>query len=343
MTATDDPSKLTPDSAGRAARSDGDPAAVDGSLDERQLDRAGEALAAEAALARKMSAQRRQQAAAAYRDAREAAAHTVRVREQIGSHRPARPELDAPPELLRDEADTAPVGPSRGVALILREDPELGEGLSPEDRRLATGLLRARVIAAPPPRWRPPTCDSATSFGMLILDGLIGRRLRVGSAVATELLSRGDIVRPWDDVNPWNAIPAELDWRIFEPARLAVLDARVTRVIGRSPELLVAFSGRLMRRTEAAMYLMTVGHMTRVEDRLLAALWHLASRWGRVTSGGVRVPFHLTHELLGEVVGAQRPSVTTAVQHLQQRGELMRDSDGAYVLTGEPGPWTKDR
>src|SRR6202012_2180193 len=113
--------------------------------------------------------------------------------------------------------------------------------------------------------------------------GRIGRRVRIGPAVETELLSCGDILRPWDEPTLWGMIPPELDWRIFRPTRLAVLDERITGLIGRRRELVITFSGRLLRRARSIAYLTAISHITRVEDRLIVTLWHIASSWGRVT------------------------------------------------------------
>ena len=217
----------------------------------------------------------------------------------------------------------------------------LAQGLSEEDRRAATAALRARVISVSRPRWEPVGIDPATSYGLLLLDGLLGRRVRVGSAVATELLGVGDILRPWEEPDRWGMIPPELDWRVFRPTRLAVLDERITTLIGRRPQLVVNFSGRLLRRTRSVSYLMAVSHQMRVEDKLLATLWHLASTWGRVGPEGVRIPFRLTHEVLGEILGAQRPSVTTAMRRLEERGQVRRAPHGGYVLLDDPPDWSR--
>ncbi len=243
---------------------------------------------------------------------------------------------------------TEPRGRSRGdrgrghqVAFILAEDPELGEGLPPNIRRAATEMLRARVILVNRPRWQPPELDPRTTYGLLLLDGLIGRRVRVGRAVSTELLSAGDILRPWEDPCLWSLIPPEVDWRVFRPTRVAILDERITRVICSRPELAIAFSGRLYRRARHAEYIMAISHLPKVEHKLMATLWHLASNWGRVTPEGVYIPFRLTHEVLGEILGAKRPSVTTAMTHLQRRGEVAIGADGGYLLKGNPADWDR--
>lgn len=227
------------------------------------------------------------------------------------------------------------------VAFILEEDPDLAQGLSPEDRRRASQLLRAPVITVEPGSWEPPVYNAQRTFGLLVLEGLMGRRVQMGEGVALELLSSGDILRPWDQPFEFNLIPPEVGWRVFVPSRLAILDERVTSVIGARPELVVAFSSRLLRRSRASACLRAISHLNLVEERLLAMLWHFASGWGRVTPQGFKVPFRLTHGVLAEVIGARRPSVTLAMKRLQQREEIVRAPDGSYVLTGDPEHWTR--
>ena len=73
-----------------------------------------------------------------------------------------------------------------------------------------------------------------------------------------------------------------------------------------------------------------------VETRLLVLFWHLAERWGRVTPDGISVRLRLPHELLGQLVGCQRASVTTALRHISDSGLLIRRSDGTWLLHGSP-------
>ena len=235
--------------------------------------------------------------------------------------------------------------PDRGEPVercrILEADPDLGAGLSETDRVAATRALVAPVLVASGPTWVPPTYDPRTSFGLLVLDGFLGRRLRVGRAVATELLSTGDIMRPWEQPL-FGLSEYSLDWRVFRPLRLAVLDGEVTTLIGRRPQLVVNFSSRLLRRARAAAYLMAISHQTRVEDRLMETLWFVAQSWGRVTPRGVRIPFRVTHEVFSEILGAQRPSVTTAFRKLIEQGLVAREADGTLLLH-DPGSRVSSR
>ncbi|HET9074527.1 MAG TPA: Crp/Fnr family transcriptional regulator [Solirubrobacteraceae bacterium] len=229
-----------------------------------------------------------------------------------------------------------PGAPELRPCRILDVDPDLGDGLSHVDRAAAERLLTAPVIEASRARWDPPFMDPQTSFGLLIIDGMLGRRVRVAGSVATEVLGAGDIIRPWEEPVIWGVIPPELDWRVFRPARLAILDQHVTTVMGRRPQLVVNFSARLLRRAHSVGYLAAVTHQAKVEDRLLATLWFLAGKWGRVSPQGITVPFRLTHEVLGEIIGAQRPSVTLAFGSLQRQDLVQRLPAGGLLLTGAP-------
>jgi hypothetical protein len=73
-----------------------------------------------------------------------------------------------------------------------------------------------------------------------------------------------------------------------------------------------------------------------VDRRLLALFWHLAERWGRVVSDGVLVPLTLSHRLLGQLVGARRPTVSTALADLAREDQIQRRPDGTWLLKGEP-------
>ena len=102
------------------------------------------------------------------------------------------------------------------------------------------------------------------------------------------------------------------------------------------PEIFASLVERAARRAERLVVMQAIAHLTRVDDRLLALLWCLAERWGRVAPSGVVVSLRLPHRTLAGMVGARRPSVTTALGQLITRGEVERRPDGGWLLLGDP-------
>lgn len=228
------------------------------------------------------------------------------------------------------------------VIRLLRADPDLAEDMAPEVRELATEFVRVRTFRVPKGPWQPPAVDHGAT-GLLLLEGLMVRTLRLGRVSSYEVVGPTDIIRPWEDDLIPSLVPTLTDWRVLEPARVGLLDGRTTELIGRWPELSAAIGGRLLRRSRSLAYLMAAQHFVRVEDRLLATLWHLASMWGRVTPQGTVVPFRLTHEMLASIIGAQRPTTTTAIHSLMRQERLARDDRRHYILLGKPPDWRTER
>jgi hypothetical protein len=214
--------------------------------------------------------------------------------------------------------------------------------MEPQARRQATELLRARVFRVNKGPWQPPDIDHG-SMGLLLLEGLMVRRLRLGPVSSCEIVGPSDIIRPWESDLVPSVLTALADWRVLHEASVALLDGRATALIGHWPELSAAVGGRLIRRARSLAYVMAAQQFVRVEDRLLAGLWHLASMWGRVTPAGTVVPFRLTHEMLGNIIGAKRPTTTTAIRLLTEKGRLTRDVNRAWVLLGDPPDWGRER
>jgi CRP/FNR family transcriptional regulator len=61
-------------------------------------------------------------------------------------------------------------------------------------------------------------------------------------------------------------------------------------------------------------------HVDRVREKLI----ELAREHGRVGRDGIRLDFPLTHDLLGEMVGSARETVTRALDELQREGFVVR-------------------
>ena len=227
------------------------------------------------------------------------------------------------------------------VIPLLEADPDLAEHMLSDARDQATDLIHVRVFRVAKGEWNPPHIDHGT-LGLLLLEGLMVRTLRLGEVSSCEVVGPSDIIRPWENDLLPSLVPGLTSWRALEPTRVALLDRRASALIGRWPELNAAVGGRLLRRARSLAYLMAAQHFLRVEDRLLATLWHLASMWGRVTLKGTVVPFRLTHETLASIVGAQRPTITLAIRSLTEQGRLIRDERRCYTLVGDPPDWQRE-
>ena len=77
---------------------------------------------------------------------------------------------------------------------------------------------------------------------------------------------------------------------------------------------------RAIRRTLRMSVHQALLQLSPVETRLLVLFWHLAERWGRVTPDGISVRLRISHELLGQLVGCRRASVTTALHRVDDSG-----------------------
>jgi hypothetical protein len=223
---------------------------------------------------------------------------------------------------------------------LLEADPDLARNLPPEALKELRPTLVADVLELPAGEWRPAHTEPQRGhLGYLLLDGLILRRTAINGSRSGELISRGDLMRPWIE-DPISF--SDVEWRVMEPTRLAVLDRRIgTRLCSR-PELSAALLDRLTLRTRSLAIHATTENIRGLEDRLLVLFWHLAERWGHREQGVVVVPIRLTHETLSLLVGARRPSVTTALGALAKRGELERRQDGEWVLHGLPPAMAED-
>ncbi len=172
--------------------------------------------------------------------------------------------------------------------------------------------------------------------GFLIIEGLLSREVDVLGRQCVELLGEGDVLRPWRWDPDGSHVHAEVGWAVLEPTQLAVLDHGLVARMNPWPQLGVELFARGTRRAHSLAVSLAIAHHPRVDDRLLLTLWHLAERWGRVGPEGISVPLPLSHQRLADLVGAHRPSVTTAMGALVQSGALSRRDDGAWMLHGAP-------
>jgi CRP/FNR family cyclic AMP-dependent transcriptional regulator len=221
---------------------------------------------------------------------------------------------------------------------LLELDPQLGQLLSDERRAAAEHELRLRVTTVPIGEWDGGRLVDAdpSHLGLLVADGVLAREIVLGDTVSTELLGPGDIIRPWLLDGAPELLPVIVRWNALSLIRLGLIDRRVASALGRYPEVSAVIVDRLSERAQRLAVTQAISQLNRVDRRLLALFWHLAERWGRVGPNGIVVPLVLSHRLIGELVGARRPTVSTALAELARDGQLLRRDDGTWLLTGEP-------
>jgi hypothetical protein len=165
---------------------------------------------------------------------------------------------------------------------------------------------------------------------------VVSREVLVADTISTELLGPGDVVRPWTVQESPEFLQLEIRWTALTESRIAVMDRRFGTRLSAWPEVNAALIDRVNARAQRLATTQAISQLVRVDRRLLALFWHLAERWGRVTSDGVVVPLTLSHRMLSQLVGARRPTVSTAIGTLTERGELIRREDGTWLVKGEP-------
>ena len=223
----------------------------------------------------------------------------------------------------------------RASVAVFQEAPELLHGLRPNERAEVSGL-RVQMLVVDRGLWQPPPPrkPAHAHLGLLILDGLVLRRVTLGGRSGAELLGAGDLIQPWVRQMPYDTLFAEPGWEVLESARLAILDRRFAARIAPWPEIAAALVARAIDRARMLAFQHVASHVPGLEGRLLALMWAFADRWGRVTPQGVLIPLRLTHATLAELVGASRPSVSTAVARLA-RGRALNRTPGGWILDRE--------
>src|SRR3954467_2307715 len=233
---------------------------------------------------------------------------------------------------------TGQMSAGAGWVPLLQVDGELAQRLPDATVAAATNLAIAPTEWLDPGEWRPdapPAAERASHLGLLVIDGFLARRVRVLDRPATQLLGPGDLLLPWE-ADRTEPLHAGARSKVLEQARIAVLDRRFTALLGRWPDITAALLGRAVSRSRAFALTIAISQLVGVELRLLVLLWHVAERWGTESNDGTTMPMHLTHELLGSLISAQRATVTRALGRLSEAGRVPRRDDGLLVVHGEP-------
>jgi CRP-like cAMP-binding protein len=219
---------------------------------------------------------------------------------------------------------------------VLERDPELGLRISPDRITEAQATLTAPVRWFERGLWEPPDEYGALQLGFLVLEGLLARDVVLAGTTTTELVGPGDILHPTAALRDESLVRYHVLWEVLEPVKIAVLDEAFARQLTEWPQVTRVLLERALRRTLRFSVHTALLQLSPVETRLLILFWFLAERWGRVTADGVALQLRLSHQVLGQLVGCRRASVTTALHRIEESGLITRRPDRTWLLRGSP-------
>ncbi len=218
----------------------------------------------------------------------------------------------------------------RAIAL-LTVDPELARYIPAAELDQARRAVRLPLVSV---RRGPFPADAmrvgTNPFGAMIVSGLVEREVRSLGHPTLRLLGPGDLIHaPGFD---GSLICRVQSLSAAQPTALAILDDHLLQAVRRWPRLLPALLERASENHDSTILQLAISQQPRVEDRLVVLFRMLAERWGRMTGAGIVLPLALTHESLGRLIGARRPTITLALKSLADQGRLVRRKDGSWFL-----------
>lgn len=109
---------------------------------------------------------------------------------------------------------------------VLQIDPDLAEGLTEPRLSAAVRACRARAVEIPAGQWEAvdELGGERSGFGLLVLSGILCRRVVQGESNGAEVVGPGDLLRPWEGIGGWASIPTDSTWQVVDPGRVAILD-----------------------------------------------------------------------------------------------------------------------
>ncbi|MGH9196934.1 MAG: Crp/Fnr family transcriptional regulator [Acidimicrobiia bacterium] len=204
-------------------------------------------------------------------------------------------------------------------------DSWLLDGLDEDEKKLASRILETCAAHHLPAGSRRRIGDLVQAEALLVEDGFLVVRASSPSArqvVVAEAGAGSMLLAPSEREH----VQALTDnWATV--LTLAPLEDLLA-IPGVGTMLFRALETALRLRQDTTSYFANVHHIDRVRLKLL----QLAEQFGRVSPDGIRLEFPLTHDLLAEMVGSARETVTRCLDELQRSGFVVRDGHSYRLL-----------
>jgi CRP/FNR family cyclic AMP-dependent transcriptional regulator len=225
-----------------------------------------------------------------------------------------------------------------GTVRLLDHLPDLAADLDDDEAEAARRALRLPAIALSAGRCDMRVCEAdprvaGAPIGLIVIDGLLVREVSLAGRTSTSLYGPGEVL----DSRPDTGSPLMTVATVSCPdeAIVAILDDRIVAAARRWPQMVTRLLAYTLHQLVRSDIRSAVGKLERVEDRLLAFFWLLAERFGRRGPDGVTIARPLTHEAIGQLIGARRSTVSLGLHALYDEGLLARLDDGSWLLAPE--------
>src|SRR5215213_7812918 len=129
---------------------------------------------------------------------------------------------------------------------VLEEDRDLTDLVGDGRHEGARAASTAAVISLGVGGWDAMSSAPQINdgYGLLVLDGLLVRRVGFDGRWGAELLGSGDLLRPWEtDGDTPGTLSFDAAWRVMSPARVAMLDLHWAARMAPYPQVGAALAG----------------------------------------------------------------------------------------------------
>lgn len=225
--------------------------------------------------------------------------------------------------------ETPPTSRAVSLATLL---PDAIAAIAEDERALAERALRTPELSGSDGDLRDVLAAAPGAFGFIVVEGVVLKETVLATRSALEMLNAGDILAPPLGEDRQEESRATSRYLAHGPVTLAALGPRFRAASRRWPPVADDLLDRIARQAHRASAHLAMLHVSRVEERIALLFADLSERCGRVTPDGVLIDISLTHKLIGGLVGAQRPTVTLALQTLADEGALHRVGADRWVI-----------
>lgn len=241
----------------------------------------------------------------------------------------------APYQAALGPSGGAPDAPRHSRVSLLKSDPDLADSIPAADLSRAQRVLSVLAVSFESGKIDLSAVNfPASTFALLVTEGTLTQAVDLSDRAMIELLLAGDVLWPWA---PSPTAPAtRVRVTALDPITLAVLDAQFIKAAAVWPGLMISFHRRLNDQRQRLAAHGAICQLPRVEQRVMAIMWHLAARTGTVGAEGTELALPFTHEALAHLTGSRRPTVSLAIKRLRELGYLDRRSDGTWLLPDVP-------